>query len=219
MVGVLELCGQGGVFKAKLEPPPGSEGSHDRSEEVQHHKKYFLWSLVFTVPVFLLSMVLMYIPGVKEPLEKGRINNNLSLGALLRWLLATPVQFIIGRRFYSGAYKALRRGSANMDVLIALGTNAAYFYSVYTVLSAATSSHFKGTDFFETSAMLISFIILGKYLEVMAKGKTSEAIAQLMNLAPDTAILLTLDAQGNVTNEREIASELIQRRDIIKVCQ
>jgi len=105
-----------------------------------------------------------------------------------------------------------------MDVLIAMGTNAAYFYSVYTVVRAATSPEFTGTDFFETSAMLISFIILGKYLEVMAKGKTSEAIAKLMDLAPDTAILLTLDEQGTVTNEREIASELIQRRDFIKVC-
>jgi Cu+-exporting ATPase len=212
----IETVEQGGAFRAKLEAPP-AQGSHDRSLEVQHHKKYFLWSLVFTIPVFLLSMVLMYIPGVMEGLEMGRINN-LSIGALLRWVLSTPVQFIIGRRFYIGAYKALRRGSANMDVLIAMGTNAAYFYSVYTVLRAATSPAYKGTDFFETSAMLISFIILGKYLEVMAKGKTSEAIAKLMDLAPDTANLLTLDEDGNVENEREIASELIQRRDVIKVC-
>jgi Cu+-exporting ATPase len=211
----IETIEHTGFFKAKLDSSP-SQGSHDRSLEIQHHKKYFLWSLVFTVPVFLLSMVLMYIPGVMESLEKGRINK-LSIGAFLRWILATPVQFVIGRRFYVGAYKALRRGSSNMDVLIALGTNAAYFYSVYTILRAATSSTFKGTDFFETSAMLISFIILGKYLEVMAKGKTSEAIAKLMDLAPDTATLLTLDEHGNVTNEREISSELIQRRDIIKV--
>ncbi|KAG0606932.1 hypothetical protein M758_9G180400 [Ceratodon purpureus] len=211
----IETIEQTGIFKANLDTPPG-QGSHDRSLEIQHHKKYFLWSLVFTVPVFLLSMVLMYIPGVMEGLEMGRINR-LSIGAILRWILATPVQFVIGRRFYVGAYKALRRGSSNMDVLIALGTNAAYFYSVYTVLRAATSSAFKGTDFFETSAMLISFIILGKYLEVMAKGKTSEAIAKLMDLAPDTATLLTLDEHGNVINEREISSGLIQRRDIIKV--
>lgn len=211
----IETIEHTGNFKAKLDSPPG-QGSHDRTLEIQHHKKYFLWSLVFTVPVFLLSMVFTYIPGMKEGLEMGRINR-LSVGAILRWILATPVQFVIGRRFYVGAYKALRRGSSNMDVLIALGTNAAYFYSVYTVLRAATSSAFRGTDFFETSAMLISFIILGKYLEVMAKGKTSEAIAKLMDLAPDTANLLTLDEHGNVTNEREISSELIQRRDIIKV--
>jgi Cu+-exporting ATPase len=124
----------------------------------------------------------------------------MSVGMLLRWVLSTPVQFIIGRRFYIGSYKALRHGSANMDVLIALGTNAAYFFSVYSVLRAATSKAFKGTDFFETSAMLISFILLGKYLEVLAKGKTSQAIAKLMDLAPETATLLTLDTEGNVVN-------------------
>lgn len=204
-----------GAFKAKLDTPPG-QGSHDRSLEIRHHRRYFLWSLVFTVPVFFFSMVFMYIPGVKERLEMGRLNN-LSIGALLRWVLATPVQFVIGWRFYSGSYRALRRGSANMDVLIAMGTNAAYSYSVYTVVRAATSEEFHGSDFFETSAMLISFIILGKYLEVMAKGKTSDAIAKLMDLAPETAILLSVDEQGNVTDEREISAELIQRRDIIKV--
>jgi Cu+-exporting ATPase len=104
-----------------------------------------------------------------------------------------------------------------MDVLIALGTNAAYFYSVYSVLRSATSPSFESADFFETSSMLISFILLGKYLEVLAKGKTSEAIAKLMDLAPGTAILLTLDDQGNVSSEEEIDSRLIQRNDVIKI--
>eukprot|EP01018_Ginkgo_biloba_P021467 Gb_24190 [translate_table: standard] len=204
-----------GRFKATLFEH-GGLGGPDRSEEIKQYNKYFLWSLVFTVPVFLLSMVFMYIPGVKRGLET-KIVNMLTLGELLRWILSTPVQFVIGRRFYTGAYKALRNGSANMDVLIALGTNAAYFYSVYTVLRAATSDSFKGTDFFETSAMLISFILLGKYLEVLAKGKTSEAIAKLMDLAPDTATLLTFDSQGNIVSERAISSQLIQRNDIIKL--
>ncbi|KAF3505380.1 hypothetical protein F2Q69_00040794 [Brassica cretica] len=146
-----------------------------------------------------------------------KVVNMLTIGEITRWLLATPVQFIIGWRFYVGSYKALRRGSANMDVLIALGTNAAYFYSLYTVLRAATSPDFKGVDFFETSAMLISFIILGKYLEIMAKGKTSQAIAKLMNLAPDTAILLAVDEEGNVTGEEEIDGRLIQKNDVIKI--
>ncbi|PKI31596.1 hypothetical protein CRG98_048014 [Punica granatum] len=84
---------------------------------------------------------------------------------LLRWILSTPVQFIIGQRFYTGDYKALRHGSTNMDVLIALVMNEACFYSVYSVLRAAISPNFKGTDFFKTSSMLISFILLGKCLE------------------------------------------------------
>ncbi|CAH8255972.1 unnamed protein product [Arabidopsis lyrata] len=162
------------------------------------------------------AMVFMYIPGIKD-LLMFKVINMLTIGEIIRWVLATPVQFIIGWRFYTGSYKAIRRGSANMDVLIALGTNAAYFYSLYTVLRAATSPDFKGVDFFETSAMLISFIILGKYLEVMAKGKTSQAIAKLMNLAPDTAILLTLDKEENVTGEEEIDGRLIQKNDVIKI--
>lgn len=116
-----------------------------------------------------------------------------------------------------GSYHALRRRSANMDVLVALGTNAAYFYSVYVVLKALTSETFEGQEFFETSAMLISFILLGKYLEVVAKGKTSDALAKLTDLAPDSAYLVTLDGDGNVISETEIDTQLIQKNDIIKI--
>ena len=201
-------------FKASIYPE-GGRGTH-RKEEIKQYYRSFLWSLVFTIPIFLTSMVFMYIPGTKHAFDT-KIVNMLSVGMFLRWVLSTPVQFIIGRRFYIGSYKALRHGSANMDVLIALGTNAAYFFSVYSVLRAATSKAFKGTDFFETSAMLISFILLGKYLEVLAKGKTSQAIAKLMDLAPETATLLTLDNEGNVMNEEEIDSRLIQKNDVIKI--
>ncbi|KAJ4823220.1 hypothetical protein Tsubulata_004478, partial [Turnera subulata] len=211
---VIESTGSG-RFKAAIFPEGGVRESY-RQEEIKQYYRSFLWSLVFTVPVFLTSMVFMYIPGLKHGLDT-KVVNMLSVGAILRWVLSTPVQFIIGRRFYIGSYKALRHGSANMDVLIALGTNAAYFYSVYSVLRAATSPDFEGTDFFETSSMLISFILLGKYLEVLAKGKTSEAIAKLMDLAPDRAILLTLDDEGNVVAEEEIDSRLIQKNDVIKI--
>ncbi|RWW12460.1 hypothetical protein GW17_00023861, partial [Ensete ventricosum] len=211
---IIESTGSG-QLKASIYPEVRGKGLH-RHEEINQYYQCFLWSLVFTIPVFLTSMVFMYIPGIKEALDK-KIVNMLKVGELLRWILSTPVQFIIGRRFYVGAYKALRHGSANMDVLIALGTNAAYFYSVYTVLRAATSPNFMGTDFFETSSMLISFILLGKYLEILAKGKTSEAIAKLMNLAPETAILISYGNEGNVVSEREIDSRLIQKNDIIRV--
>ncbi|CAK9151776.1 unnamed protein product [Ilex paraguariensis] len=107
-------------------------------------------------------MVLIYIPGIKYELET-KVVKMLPIGELLRWIISTPVQFNIGRRFYAGSYKALRHGSTNMDVLIALGTNAAYFYSVYSVLRAASSPTFKDTEFFETSSMLISCILLGGF--------------------------------------------------------
>ncbi|XP_028101190.1 probable copper-transporting ATPase HMA5 isoform X2 [Camellia sinensis] len=211
---VIESTGLG-HFKAMIFPEGGGREAH-RQDEIKQYYKYFLWSLVFTIPVFLTSMVFMYVPRLKHGLDT-KVVNMLTVGEILRWVLSTPVQFIIGRRFYTGSYNALRHGSANMDVLIALGTNAAYFYSVYSVLRAATSPNFEATDFFETSAMLISFILLGKYLEVLAKGKTSEAIAKLMDLTPDTAILLSLDNEGNVIREEEIDSRLIQKNDMIKV--
>ncbi|KAG5089914.1 hypothetical protein JHK86_002526 [Glycine max] len=211
---VIESTGSG-CFKAIIFPNDGGREAQ-RQEEINRFFKLFIWSLAFTIPVFLTSMVLMYIPGVKRVLDI-KVVNMLNIGLLLRCEFATPVQFIIGRRFYVGAYKALRKGSANMDVLIALGTNAAYFYSLYVVERAASSRHFKGSDFFETSSMLISFILLGKYLEVLAKGKTSQAIAKLMNLTPETATLLTQDDEGNVVSERQIDSRLIQKEDVIKV--
>ncbi|XP_027082825.2 probable copper-transporting ATPase HMA5 isoform X2 [Coffea arabica] len=211
---VIESTGSG-RYKAKLYPEGGGRDAH-KKEEIQQYYKSFLWSLVFTIPVFLTSMVFMYIPGLKHVLDT-KVVNMLTVGEVLRWALSTPVQFIIGRRFYTGSYKALRHGSANMDVLIALGTNTAYFYSVYSVVRAASSPNFESTDFFETSSMLISFILLGKYLEVLAKGKTSDAIAKLMDLAPETAILLTLDHEGSVINEEEIDSRLIQKNDVIKI--
>ncbi|CAK7335519.1 unnamed protein product [Dovyalis caffra] len=196
--------------------PQGEDKETHRQKEIKRYRGTFLWSLVFAIPIFLISMVFMYIPIINRQLDI-KVVNMLSVGELMKWILSTPVQFVIGRRFYTGSYKALRRGSANMDVLIALGTNAAYFYSVYSVLRASSSPDFEGTDFFETSSMLISIIILGKYLEVMAKGKTSEAMAKLMDLAPGTAILLTLDDEGNVIREEEIDSRLIQRNDVIKI--
>ncbi|KAI8569487.1 hypothetical protein RHMOL_Rhmol02G0282800 [Rhododendron molle] len=206
---------ESGRFKAMFFPEAGGRESH-RKEEIKQYYRSFLWSTVFTIPVFLTSMVFMYIPGLKQAMDT-KVVNMLTVGELIRWILSTPVQFVIGRRFYVGSYNALRHGSANMDVLIMLGTNAAYFYSVYSVTRAATSPYFKSTDFFETSAMLISFILLGKYLEVLAKGKTSEAIAKLMELCPEAAILLTLDKEGNVIGEDEMDSRLIQKNDVIKI--
>ncbi|CAL5360056.1 unnamed protein product [Camellia sinensis] len=211
---VIESTGSGS-FKAMIFPEEGGREAH-RQEKIKQCYTSFLWSLVFTIPIFLTSMVFMYIPGLNHIFDT-EVVNMLTVGEILKWVLSSPVQFIIGQRFYVGSYKAICRGSANMDVLIALGTNAAYFYSVGSVLRAATSPNFKSTDFFETSAMLISFILLGKYLEVLAKGKTSEAIAKLIDLTPNTTILLTLDNGGNVVCEEEIDSRLIQKNDVIKV--
>ncbi|XP_031256938.1 copper-transporting ATPase HMA4-like [Pistacia vera] len=203
------------IYRASLYAPPRQRET-ERLQETRMYRNQFLLSCLFSVPVFLFSMVLPMVPTYGSWLDY-KIHNMLTIGMLLRWILCTPVQFVVGRRFYVGSYHALRRKSANMDVLVALGTNVAYIYSVYIAIKALTSDTFEGQDFFETSAMLISFILLGKYLEVIAKGKTSDALAKLTELAPDTAHLLTLDGEGNVLSEMEISTQLIQRNDIIKV--
>ncbi|KAJ0793113.1 putative translocase [Helianthus annuus] len=188
----------------------------EKNHEIKLYRNQFLWSCLFSVPLLMFSMVLPMIPPYGNWLNY-KLQNMLTVGMVLRWILCTPVQFIIGKRFYVGSYHALRRKSANMDVLVALGTNAAYFYSVYTVIKALISDAFEGQDFFETSTMLISFILLGKYLESIAKGKTSDALAKLTDLAPDTACLLTMDNNGNVISETEISSQLIQKNDVLKI--
>ncbi|KAL9261559.1 Copper-transporting ATPase HMA4-like protein [Drosera capensis] len=203
------------AYHAILYVPP-KQRETDQQNEIRMYRDQFLGSSLFTVPIFFFSMVLPMLPPIGNWLDY-KIHNMFTIGMLLRWILCTPVQFIIGRRFYLGSYHALRRKSANMDVLVALGTNAAYFYSVYILMKSITTEKFEGQDFFETSAMLISFILLGKYLEVVAKGKTSDALAKLTDLAPDTATLVELDKDGNIISEREISSQLIQRNDTIKI--
>ena len=115
-----------------------------------------------------------------------------------------------------------------MDVLVSLGTNASYLYSIISILHHHVMRHhvtgqYRPTDFFETSAMLITFILLGKYLEASAKGKTSEAIGALLNLTPPTAILLEEGSaeegkgSGKIEIEKEVPTTLIHRGDMLKV--
>jgi Cu+-exporting ATPase len=146
-----------------------------RQKEIDLQRKLLTFGLIFTIPLFLISMSRDF--GL-IPMEIGHM-------PWVNWLmmaLATPVQFYVGAQYYSGAYKALKNKSANMDVLIVLGSSVAYFYSVLVVLGVL-----QGHVYFETAAVIITLIKLGKYLEVKAKGKTSEAIKKLMNLKPKTA--------------------------------
>ena len=138
-------------------------------------------------------------------------------------------EILVFRAFIKDNFGCCR---ANMDVLVSLGTNASYLYSIISILHHHVMRHhetglYRPTDFFETSAMLITFILLGKYLEASAKGKTSEAIGALLNLTPPTAILLEegdvvegTDA-GKGQSEKEVPTTLIHRGDLLKVgrCQ
>ena len=125
---------------------------------------------------------------------------------------ATPVQFGIGFRFYRNAYHALRAGSANMDVLIAMGTSAAYFFSLYNVFFQPVTEGMMMKDlYFEAAAVIITLILLGKYLEAVAKGKTSEAIKKLMGLQAKTARVI----RGGM--EEDIPIDEVMEGDIIVV--
>eukprot|EP00899_Mesostigma_viride_P005840 jgi/Mesvir1/15257/Mv06477-RA.1 len=184
-------------------------------QEMQRWRSLTIMSALYTAPLFLIAMVLPHIPGLCALLEYKLWM--VGLGDLFKWALSTHVQFVVGWRFYVGAVKSLSHGAANMDVLVALGTNASYFYSVFSVLYGAIYPDYHGTDFFETSAMLITFILLGKCLECLAKHKTSEAISKLMQLVPPSATLITVDVDGNVVTEEEIDSTLVQRGDLLKI--
>lgn len=125
-----------------------------------------------------------------------------------QWLLATPVQFIIGLPFYVGAYKALKNKSANMDVLVALGTSAAYGYSIYQLLTVDLTHHMPHL-YFETSAVLITFVVLGKWLEARAKGHSSDAIKRLIGLKAQHATVLRHNEQLTLPIEEVVVGDIV----------
>jgi P-type Cu+ transporter len=162
-----------------------------REAEILEQRRLLIIGLAFTIPLFVLSMgkdfsllpEFFYLPGHDAmSFAMGGMHPAQWWFVWILFALATPVQFYVGRQYYVGAYKSLRNGSANMDVLVALGSSVAYFYSVIIMLGLLP-----GHVYFETSAVIITLIILGKYLEARAKGRTSEAIKKLMSLRAKTA--------------------------------
>ena len=153
-------------------------GATSRDDEKSRHAKnyrrelrWFWLSAVLTLPL-LLQMGAMF-AGLHADI----------LPRWLQWLLATPVQFLVGRRFYAGAWNALRGGAANMDVLVALGTSMAYFFSAVVTAMGLDGQHV----YFEAGAAIITLVLLGKLLEARARGKTSGAIEKLLQLQPKRA--------------------------------
>ena len=161
-------------YKAELEVERNLDREKElREKEIKSLKTSFIISAILSIPLF--SAMFFHMAGAHNFLS------NILNNGWFQLILATPVQFIIGARFYKGAYNSLRGGGANMDVLIAMGTSAAYFYSIYNLLKGIPEYYF------ESSAVIITLILLGKTLEAVAKGKTSEAIKKLMGLQPKTA--------------------------------
>lgn len=179
------------------------DGSTDhRLQEIERQKKKFIISFILSFPL-LWAMVshfsftsFIYLP-------------DMLMNPWVQLALATPVQFIIGGQFYVGAYKALRNKSANMDVLVALGTSAAYFYSVYLSVQSIGSSEHMTDLYFETSAVLITLIILGKLFEAKAKGRSSEAIKKLMGLQAKTATVVRDGTEMKILIEEVVAGDIV----------
>lgn len=188
-----------------------------RDEEKKKWMRLFIISSIFTIPVLIIDMILGKIPFVNHYLMMRVIPSvNLSIMNLLMVLLVTPVHFICGFPFYKLAFNAIRNFSADMNVLITIGTWEAYLYSLFAIIYMIFDPNFEGDQFMETSAALIMFLSLGRWLESIAKAKTSQALIMLMDLQPSHAKLVEIDSKG-VSIETEIQVELIQKHDILKL--
>ncbi len=147
-----------------------------RAAEIRKQTRQFMVGVLFALPLFLLSMA-----------RDFSLTGPWSHSTGVNWLflfLATPVQFYTGSDYYTGAWKNLRNGTANMDVLVAMGSSVAYFYSLALLLVPSLGTHV----YFETAAVIITLIKLGKMLEARTKGRTGAAIRKLMDLSPKTAV-------------------------------
>jgi Cu+-exporting ATPase len=192
-------------YDATFKHDENAETIDYKKADIQKKSRLFWISAILSLPL-LWAMVghfsftsSLYVPEV-------------FMNPFVQLALATPVQFWIGWMFYKGAFYALKNKSANMDVLVVLGTSAAYFYSVYLLLESLqhTESHMLGL-YFETSAVLITLILLGKVFEARAKGHSSDAIKKLMNLQPAIALV---ERDGSVV---EIPVEQVQKQDVLVI--
>lgn len=196
-----------------------------RQHEITAWRDQLLFATAFALPVFVTSMILMKIPASHSYLRRIAFFG-INREELVCWALATPVQFISGGRFYRESYHSVKNGKLGMSFLIAMGTTAAYLYSIAAVAYNAISrccgcSRPVLMQSFESSSLLITFVLLGKYLEALAKNRTSKAVSALADLAPDSATLVgTFDETSKSSSsepERIIPLSLLQKNDILLV--
>jgi Cu+-exporting ATPase len=171
--------------------------SKARFMAIQEQKRLLLIALVLTIPLFILQM----------GSEFGLLPAGISKAPWLNWVLfalATPVQFYVGRSYYVNAWKALKNGSANMDVLVSLGTSVAYFFSILVMLGI-----FPGMVYFETAATIITLVRLGKYLETKAKSGAGDSIKKLLSLKPAKARILREGQEVEIDSENLTPGDLV----------
>lgn len=172
----------------------GDREKEAREQELAFQKRRLIISTILAAP--LLGFMILEWVGVHLPITMKQMH-------WISFLLATPVQFYVGWQFYTGSYKALKNGSANMDVLVAMGTTSAYLYSI--VLMFQNSMH----SYFEVSAVLITLVLFGKTLEARAKGRTSEAIKKLMGMQAKTARVLRDNVEQDIPIEEVILGDVV----------
>ncbi len=171
------------------------ELSFMKNEQLIDMRNRFIASLIFALPVLIFAMGGMFSPIFAIWMDETIIFEGMLLTDFIQFILATPIQFIIAFPFYKVAWKSIINKSASMDVLVVLGTLSAYFYSLFSMIYPYIQPAFEGDIFFETSSILLTFIFLGKYLEEVTKGRTSEAIKKLIELRPNTAIVIRDDQE------------------------
>uniref|UniRef100_H2LMA7 P-type Cu(+) transporter n=1 Tax=Oryzias latipes TaxID=8090 RepID=H2LMA7_ORYLA len=223
-------------FKASLVKRDRSASHLDHSKEIRQWRKSFLISLIFCVPVMGMMIYMMVMDHHMNAshhhnatvedrnhyhstmfLER-QLFPGLSIMNLLSFIFCVPVQFIGGRYFYIQAYKALKHKSANMDVLIVLATSVAFSYSLVVLIVAMVErAKVNPITFFDTPPMLFVFISLGRWLEQIAKSKTSEALSKLMSLQATEATVVALGSDNVILSEEQVDVELVQRGDVVKV--
>ncbi len=168
-----------------------------RKLAIKNQRHMLIFALIFTVPLFILHMLHSF----------QLLPSAVMTAPWLEWLffaLATPVQFVAGWSFYINGYKALKNGAANMDVLVAMGSTTAYIYSILIMLGI-----FPGHGYFESAAVIITLVRLGKYLETRAKGNASDAIRKLLYLRPETAVVLRNGVETQIKVDEVAIDDLI----------
>ena len=188
MVKAVEALGYNAQRAEEASPDREKE---QREKEIRRLRTELIISAVLSSPL-IMAMLLTLVQ-----IDLAFLHNEY-----FQLIIATPIQFIIGFRFYKHAFYALRAKSANMDVLIAMGTSAAYFFSIYNAFFQPMKEGVLMKDlYFEAAAVIITLILLGKYLEAVAKGKTSEAIKKLMGLQAKTARVIRNGAEEDIPIE------------------
>lgn len=193
---------------------PDSGGKNADEAEAQRWRSLFLLSLVCAIPTVLIAFILPLNDTSRAPFERT-VAAGLPVSVLLLWVLATPVQTVVCRPLYVQAYRALvYGGKITMDALVVLSTLTAYVYSVVMVILAmAYDNAAEYEPFFETSTILLCLVMLGRWLELLTQGKTSDVLQQLMTLQASSAVLV--DPKAGC--ERQITADFVQRGDLLKV--